>query len=151
MNQGGCGELSLNVLGPHLKQMGACLDCTLRWGVKQIPNHCLSMNSPSMKQIFRRLFSHETCSRIRYQHQLGLQRSRRLLRPSRHVSTAKNPDDDSSRESNWQQRTDLFPQDKSKDFERYPMVTADMLRSRKERPKRVKMLTRDFIEGKRPP
>ncbi|MCJ1435872.1 hypothetical protein MMC27_005248 [Xylographa pallens] len=99
-----------------------------------------------MNRVFRRLFSHDTCSRIRYRNHLGLHESRRLLRPSRHVSTAKGPDDDSTRESNWQQRTDLFPQDKSKDFERYPMVTADMLRSRKERPKRVKMLTRDFIE-----
>ena len=106
------------------------------------------MNSPSVNQVFRRLFSHETCSKIRYQNQFGPHGSKRLLRPSRYVSTAKSLDDDSTRESNWQQRTDLFPQDKSKDFERYSMVTADMLRSRNERPRRVKMLTRDFIEGK---
>jgi hypothetical protein len=49
-------------------------------------------------------------------------------------------------ESNWQQRTESFPQDKAEDFKRYPMVTADDLRARKERPKRVKMLMRDFIE-----
>ncbi len=56
-------------------------------------------------------------------------------------------DGNSRQESPWQQRTELFPQDKSEDFKKYPMVTADGLRNRRERPKRVKMLTRDFIEG----
>jgi hypothetical protein len=50
-------------------------------------------------------------------------------------------------ESNWQQRTDVFPLDKSEEFNKYPMVTADQLKGRRERPRRVKMLTRDFIEG----
>ncbi|KAK3671250.1 hypothetical protein LTR78_008885 [Recurvomyces mirabilis] len=49
-------------------------------------------------------------------------------------------------ESNWQQRTDHFPLNKSEDFKRYPTVTSDGLRSRKERPRRAKMLMRDFIE-----
>ena len=44
-------------------------------------------------------------------------------------------------------RMEGFPPDKMRDYERYPMVTAGMLRGRKERPKRVKMLARDFIEG----
>ncbi|RDL42537.1 Uncharacterized protein BP5553_02516 [Venustampulla echinocandica] len=34
----------------------------------------------------------------------------------------------------------------SGEYEKYPMVTADQLKSRRERPRRVKMLTRDFIE-----
>lgn len=32
------------------------------------------------------------------------------------------------------------------EYDKYPMYTADQLRERRERPKRVKMLTRDFIE-----
>ncbi|KAJ5037565.1 uncharacterized protein L3040_007737 [Drepanopeziza brunnea f. sp. 'multigermtubi'] len=44
------------------------------------------------------------------------------------------------------QRTDLFPLDMSGEYQKYPMVTADQLRGRKERPRRVKMLMRDFIE-----
>lgn len=50
-------------------------------------------------------------------------------------------------ESHWQQRTEILPPDKAKEYERYPMVDASALRTRKERPRRVKMLTRDFIEG----
>lgn len=49
-------------------------------------------------------------------------------------------------ESSWQQRTDHFPLDKVEDYKKYPMVTANQLRTRKERPRRVKMLMRDFIE-----
>ncbi|KAI1003030.1 hypothetical protein K3495_g5174 [Podosphaera aphanis] len=41
---------------------------------------------------------------------------------------------------------DSMPADKAGEFEKYPMVTANHLRSRRERPRRVKMLTRDFIE-----
>jgi hypothetical protein len=53
-----------------------------------------------------------------------------------------------SNESNWQQRTDGFPPNMSEEYGKYPMVTAKDLRGRKERPRRVKMLTRDFIEGR---
>lgn len=47
----------------------------------------------------------------------------------------------------WQPRQSNFIDDMSEEFQRYPMVTAELLRSRKERPKRVKMLVRDFIDG----
>ena len=56
-------------------------------------------------------------------------------------------DFDARRESDWQQRTEILPPDKIKEFDKYPMVTADTLKTRRERPKRVKMLARDFIEG----
>ncbi|KHJ30837.1 putative s-adenosyl-l-methionine-dependent methyltransferase [Erysiphe necator] len=46
----------------------------------------------------------------------------------------------------WQQRTDIWPADKSEEFQRYPIVTAQQLRGRRDRPRRVKMLMRDFIE-----
>ncbi|KAI9699177.1 MAG: hypothetical protein M1820_007256 [Bogoriella megaspora] len=46
----------------------------------------------------------------------------------------------------WQPRSDYLPEDRAQEFARYATVTSDMLRSRKERPRRVKMLMRDFIE-----
>jgi hypothetical protein len=50
-------------------------------------------------------------------------------------------------ESKWQQRTDILPHDMSEEYSKFPIVTADDLRGRRERPRRVKMLARDFIEG----
>lgn len=47
----------------------------------------------------------------------------------------------------WQPRNDFVMEDKSAEYQRFEMVTADELRNRKARPKRVKMLMRDFIEG----
>lgn len=52
-----------------------------------------------------------------------------------------------SSEKVWQPRSAFLQRDRSAEFERYPMVTAKMLAGRKERPKRVKMLVRDFIDG----
>lgn len=50
-------------------------------------------------------------------------------------------------ELNWQQRQMFVTEDRYDEYLKYPMVSAADLRSRKERPKKVKMLMRDFIEG----
>ncbi|RDA89163.1 hypothetical protein CP532_2262 [Ophiocordyceps camponoti-leonardi (nom. inval.)] len=49
-------------------------------------------------------------------------------------------------ESRWQQRTNVLPEDRSEEFRKYPYLTARDLRRRTERPRRAKMLLRDFIE-----
>ena len=105
------------------------------------------MDLPLASKIFRRLFSHQTCSRLRFfpptpRGLLPHAPRRRYYRSSKEDGA-----DDDKRTSNWQMRTNIFPPDKLTEYERYPMVTADMLRTRRERPKRVKMLARDFIEG----
>ena len=111
------------------------------------------MDSVSLTVAFRRLFSHQICSRLRY-HLPGrgviLNAPQRRWYRSPQEDTS--PDDfDARRESDWQQRTDFFPPDKIKEFEKYPMVTSNQLKNRRERPKRVKMLARDFVEGEFPP
>jgi hypothetical protein len=105
-----------------------------------------SMDSPLVTQLFRQLFSHRasrclarrTCpsvafARHAYVHQRGL--------------ATRYQQGETSRESKWAPRTNNFPYERSDEFDRYPTVTADMLRTRRERPRRVKMLMRDFIEG----
>lgn len=107
-----------------------------------------NMESPLASNIFRRLLSHQTCSKLRFcSPTSGRLIVNALGRRYYRNSKEDDGDDDSRQTSDWQMRTDLFPPDKLRDYERYPMVTSDMLRSRRERPKRVKMLARDFIEG----
>lgn len=50
-------------------------------------------------------------------------------------------------EGEWQQRSPWLHIDMSEEFKRYPMVTAEQLATRTERPRRVKMLVRDYIDG----
>ncbi|KAK1455191.1 hypothetical protein CMEL01_03951 [Colletotrichum melonis] len=49
-------------------------------------------------------------------------------------------------ESKWQQRTSLFPSDRADEFDTYPTLNARDLAARSTRPRKAKMLTRDFIE-----
>lgn len=109
------------------------------------------MDSPLANRIFKRLLSHDTCSRLwtisppirRCQQQRALSTTPRREERRREKKYGVKP----SEQTEWQQRSDIIFNDKSADYKRYPMVTADEMRDRKERPKRVKMLMRDFIEG----
>ena len=117
-----------------------------------------NMDSPIVAQLFRQLFRHPACqsrrnlatlsSCLRYGrrvHQLQHEQRRHKATRPHIVRGAKKglPD----RESHWQQRSDLFSIDMSDEYKAYPTVTANSLRSKSERPRQVKMLMRDFIEG----
>jgi hypothetical protein len=111
-----------------------------------------SMDSPLLTRLFRQLFSRRACQSLRSHSKLPSRiQGTTTHGQSRSLSSTGGRRDaagDSKRnESNWQQRTDLFPLDMSEEYQKYPMVSADQLRGRRERPRRVKMLARDFIEG----
>ncbi|GAB7351574.1 hypothetical protein MBLNU459_g2197t1 [Dothideomycetes sp. NU459] len=109
------------------------------------------MDSAALGQLFRQLFAHRPCSACaRHVHAARSARSARSARrlygstPARGYQARRT--ETSRAESSWQQRTDHFPQDRAGEYRKYPFVTSDGLRARAERPRRVKMLMRDFIE-----
>lgn len=101
------------------------------------------MDSPAVARLFRRLATHHFCER-----HVAIQRRTHTTRPRTRTPASKSSPlpVKTTVESSWQQRTDHFPPDRADEFQRFPTVTADQLRGRAERPRRVKMLMRDFIE-----
>ncbi|KAI6354064.1 hypothetical protein MCOR25_008772 [Pyricularia grisea] len=124
------------------------------------------MDSPILTQLLRQLFRHPACQSQRLTRPVASTatvtrgktsttcNNRRCFstqqrRPQRH----RQPQEYSrgsktavQRESHWQQRQDLVSADRSAEFASYPTVTAAELQHRHERPRKVKMLTRDFIQ-----
>ena len=95
------------------------------------------MDSPVAASLFRTLFRHRRC--------IPNHATRRTIfthRPDAKAAAAA---------GEWQQKSPFLHIDLSEEFKRYPLVTAGQLARRKERPKRVKMLVRDYIDGAPPP
>ena len=110
------------------------------------------MDSPAVAQLFRGLFRHSACPSRRNLALLtaSLRHARRCQHQRRTFASPRGKANTPASESHWQQRSHLLPADMSGEFEKAPMVTADELKLRRERPRRVKMLLRDFIEGQHP-
>ncbi|OAA54468.1 COG1565 domain protein [Cordyceps fumosorosea ARSEF 2679] len=115
------------------------------------------MDSPIVTQLFRQLFRQRPrgCQgHLRTTTTLRSQSSHRLpvtATASHHngrgYATRPSIDRGMKRnESRWQQRTNILPEDRTDEFEKYPYISADELKQRTERPRKVKMLLRDFIE-----
>ncbi|KAH0609095.1 uncharacterized protein H6S33_001323 [Morchella sextelata] len=96
------------------------------------------MDSPFVSSLFRSLFHRRAHLRLRAGLN-GYSQRRNLMGFKLPVA----PDSD---KNTWQPRSTFLQRDRSEEYERYPMVTAQQLATRTERPKRVKMLVRDFID-----
>ncbi|KAJ4393867.1 hypothetical protein N0V93_003083 [Gnomoniopsis smithogilvyi] len=110
------------------------------------------MDSPVVTQLFRQLFRHPHPACLARRNLVNLAtalhqgRQLRALSSGRGGDTPRGAITKSEKERGWQQRSNVYPKEKSEELERYPLVTAKELRSYKERPRRVRMLMRDFIE-----
>jgi hypothetical protein len=108
------------------------------------------MDPPIAAQLFRRLSRQPVCQHRR--NLALLASSLQHARLQRHLqrrtlSSRRPPDDPGSNESNWQQRTEIFQEDMTEEYQNATLVTSNDLKLRRERPRGVKMLMRDFIEG----
>lgn len=124
-----------------------------------------AMDSPIVTRLFRRLFrhAHPACHVRRNLAHLatvldrqrgsggGRQQQQQLRALSSSPSSA-GPEPGrgavpvAEQERQWQHRGALFFKNKTGEARHYPLVTAKQLRAYRERPRRVKMLMRDFVE-----
>lgn len=102
------------------------------------------MDSPVVSQLFRQLFRHQSSLCCHRSLRGAIQHGRNNMQRRLVSSVAQSLE---NRESHWQTRREAFPEDKLNEYKRYPTVTSNDLKARKERPRRVKMRLREFIEG----
>lgn len=100
------------------------------------------MDSPVLNQLFRQLFRHPACHSLRHSPSTFPRQTQSRTFFTRR-SAAKRKVQDAG--TMWTKRGD-YPKDISQEYRTYPQVTANELRGRRQRPKQVKMLTREFID-----
>ncbi|KAI5846934.1 S-adenosyl-L-methionine-dependent methyltransferase [Tricharina praecox] len=103
------------------------------------------MDTPLATSLFRQLFRHRPCVR----NARLLPRTPITPRRQQQCRTIFAERDDAKAAASageWQPKSPFLQIDMSEEFKRYPMVTAAQLANRKERPRRVKMLVRDYID-----
>ncbi|KAG5973459.1 hypothetical protein E4U55_000533 [Claviceps digitariae] len=114
------------------------------------------MDSPIVAQLFRQLFRTRPAGcHARLQHLRPAltahplhhrQRDKHKQQACPYATRASRDRGMKTNESRWQQRTNILPEDRRDEFSLYPYISMQELKRRKERPRKVKMLLRDFID-----
>lgn len=105
--------------------------------------HSIAMDSPVLNQLFRQLFRHPACQSLRKPPPSLSRQTRTFLTRRAPTGPKRKSQDDGMF---WTKRGDI-PKNIEQEYLSYPTVTAKDLRHRRERPRQVKMLTREFIDG----
>jgi hypothetical protein len=90
------------------------------------------MNSLIVSQQFKQVFAHRPCTAC-----AALRKSLYSATQTRRIQTP--PIEKITLESNRQQKMEHLPLDKLDEYKRHPVLTSDQLRTRKERPRRVRI------------
>ena len=130
----------------EVREVESCvLPCNARLRVRFYQKLAIQiMDSPVVNHVFRQLFA--PSRRCLYSRSFVPLRMTPREQQCRMYALRRSQNDGQGG-SRWQQRIDAFPKDMSKQLREYPKLTASDLRHRTQRPRRVKMLARDFIEG----
>ncbi|KAB8611424.1 hypothetical protein FH972_025929 [Carpinus fangiana] len=114
------------------------------------------MDSPAASLFFKRLLSNAVCQSCRQSvaqarhgivQPLTFQRAAGTYsRLKKEAETKKSRKEWGTTADIWQPRSGLKSQDVVEEFKEYPLTTAEELRHKNRRPRRQKMLMRDFIE-----
>lgn len=100
------------------------------------------MDSPVLNQLFRQLFRHPACQSLRRSPPSLYRPQTRTFLTRRTPAKRKTQDDGML----WTKRGDIN-KNIEEEYRTYPTVTAKELSNRRERPRQVKMLTREFVDG----
>lgn len=117
--------------------------------------HRHRMDTPFVSSLFRALFRHRPCpSRPHSFIRNGVRRiapGSTSQHPSvsqrRTIFVGRDDAKQAKEKGEWHQKSPWLHIDMTEEFKRYPLVTAEQLSTRTERPRRVKMLVRDYIDG----
>ena len=125
-----------------------------------IADRCPTMDSGTLTRLLRQLFQHPACQSVKSRplsssscpsrRGYGLDLKVPSRQQRRSFLTRKASSKQKSLEENgmlWTKRGD-DTRDIEEELRTYPLVTANDLCNRRERPKELKMLTREFIDGK---
>ncbi|KAL4802986.1 amidase signature domain-containing protein [Aspergillus unguis] len=105
------------------------------------------MDSPALNQLFRQLFRHPACQSLRPTRPSHTFRPSRSHQQYRSILTRRSEKQKAKDDGmHWVRRGD-YPKNIDKELETYPVVTAKELRLAHTRPRRVQMLTREFIDA----
>jgi hypothetical protein len=104
------------------------------------------MDSPLVAHIFRQLFRHRPAGCLRQQAPKASLLDHQQTRSYAGRARASRDRGMKTNESRWQQRSTLLPEDRSQEFAEYPHLGMADLKARVERPRKAKMLMRDFID-----